>query len=252
MTEGQKRILISAFCLLAVAGVFVAVPSIPQDQAYHRFAEQRALLGVPHFGDVVSNILFLVIGLWGLGVIFATDPGRAFAARRWVLPYAVFFAGFALVGIGSAYYHWAPSDATLVWDRLPMTIAFMGLADAVLADRLGVRIGQRALLPLLVIGVGSVVVWNVTGDLRLYGLIQFLPMVVLPLICLLFPSHGGLRGRALILLAAAYGLAKVLEHLDADIWEASAAVVSGHTLKHIAAAVAGVFVVRFIAAPKPA
>ena len=252
MTGGQKRILVSAFCLLAVAATFAAVPPIPQDQAYHQFAEQRQLLGVPHFGDVVSNVAFTVIGVWGLWVLAATASGKAFAARIWALPYAVFLAGFALVGLGSAYYHWAPTDETLLWDRLPMTIAFMGLAGAVIADRLGTGLAKRALLPLLLAGVGSVIVWRFTGDLRLYGLIQFLPMAVLPLLCLLFPSQGGLHGRALILLAAFYGLAKALEYFDVAVWTATSALISGHTLKHLAAAAAGIFVVRFIATVKRA
>ena len=36
------------------------LPPIAQDPLYHAFADQRALLGVPHFWNVVSNLPFVL------------------------------------------------------------------------------------------------------------------------------------------------------------------------------------------------
>jgi len=158
-------------------------------------------------------------------------------------PFLAVFIGVFSTAYGSAYYHWAPANGTLIWDRLPMTIAFMGLFTMVLADRVDAR-WTKALLPLLLVGVTSVWYWGWTeaqgaGDLRLYALVQFLPMLLIPLILILYRAPRRDFG-CYIGLICCYGLAKLLEYFDVSVFELTA-MVSGHTLKHLAAAMATLF-----------
>ena len=118
-----------------------------------------------------------------------------FVERSDAWPYLVFFVGVALVSVGSAYYHWAPSNDRLLWDRLPMSIAFMAFCSAIIADRIDAKAGNVWLLPVLIgLGLASLVYWNWTkslgrGDLRFYGFVQFYPMIAIPAVCLLFPEY---------------------------------------------------------------
>ena len=135
-------------------------PAIAQDPAYHVMADRRPLLGIPNALNVLSNIPFAVAGVLGLLAVFSPRPGaRPFSDpwERW--PYAALFAGTALTTAGSAYYHLAPDNARLVWDRLPMTVGFMGLLTAVVAERASLTLGRRLFVPLLVFGAGSVAYW---------------------------------------------------------------------------------------------
>lgn len=211
---------------------------IAQPADYHAFADQRALGWLPNAGNVLSNLGFLLVG--GVGIARAWQP----TAEHWgpmLSAYRVFFAAALLIGIGSAYYHVAPDNRSLVWDRLPMTLAFMALFCAVLGERVDARLGRRLLLPALLLGLASVLWWAVgdlhgQGDLRAYLLVQFLPMLLLPLLLLLFPDRHGDGGRfgALILL---YVLAKAFELSD-GWWLQWGGLISGHSLKHLAAAAA--------------
>ena len=145
-----------------IVGVFLHSP-IPQDQAYHHFADRRALLGIPNCLDVLSNVAFLIVGLLGLVFLFcsdATGPGKPFLSRSERWPYAVFFLGVTLTAFGSAYYHLAPQNSRLVWDRLPMTIGFTAFLAAMIAERISVKAGLRMLFPLIAIGLASVVYWE--------------------------------------------------------------------------------------------
>lgn len=225
------------------AGAMLAVDPIPQDATYHLFADARAFLGVPNFANVVSNAGFAVVGVMGLLWILRRGA-RLFPDRSHARPYRLFFVGVGLVSLGSAYYHWAPSNETLLWDRLPMAVAFMSLSSAVVADRVHARAGNGWLLALLVaLGLASLLHWHWTesigrGDLRLYALVQFYPMLAIPVICLLFPERHYTAGRYIAWIIGWYGLSKLLEFLDHEVFALSSHLVSGHTLKHIAAAVA--------------
>jgi hypothetical protein len=156
--------------------------------------------------------------------------------------------------MGSAYYHAAPDNARLFWDRLPMTVAFMALFSAFIADRINQRIGVQWLLPILVVaGIASVFYWDWSesvgrGDLRFYFLVQFYPIVALPVICWLFPKGRYTSGRYLAWLIAWYAVAKGLELFDVQVFALLGGTVSGHTLKHLASAVATLVVVRMLAA----
>ena len=221
-------------------------PLVPQDPSYHDFADKRTFLGVPNFLNVISNLPFLVGGVWGLLVVIRPKSGLSFltSSERW--PYAVFFLGMALTFFGSSYYHLHPTNASLVWDRLPMTLGFMGILSAAVAERISMRAGIL-LLPLLVIaGVLSVLYWSSTesqghGDLRPYFIVQFGSLLILLVVLILFRSRYT-QSRWLALALALYVAAKLLESFDPRIY-AVGHVVSGHTLKHLAAATAGCFIV---------
>jgi hypothetical protein len=246
-------VLVLAGLAVGAAVLFLAVPPLPQDPAYHRFADQRTLLGVPHCLNVVSNLAFLAVGVSGLCFVLSRRSARPDGpfqtpSERW--PYALFFLGVGLAGFGSTYYHLAPDNDRLLWDRLPMALAFMALFSAVVAERVGVRVGLRLLGPLIVAGLASVLYWHRTeslgrGDLRPYYLVQFYPLLVLPLLLVLFPPRY--TGTAyLIGVLGWYVLAKVCEHpLDGPIYSLGNAV-SGHTLKHLAAAVAAGWVLLML------
>lgn len=213
---------------------------IPQDPGYHAFADTRAFLGVPNFWNVATNLPFLFVGLWGL------LRSRLVAAQL-ATHYRVYCGAVALVAFGSAWYHLAPSNASLVWDRLPMTVAFMSLFSALIADRISWFVGRALLWPLVVAGIASIAWWirgeaAGHGDLRAYGLVQFLPMLLTPMILLMW-REGSIAERPLWLGFGAYALAKLAEHFDAAI-HAGGSLLGGHGLKHLAAAAATWWVAR--------
>lgn len=168
------------------------------------------------------------------------------------LPYVVYFISVALVALGSAYYHWAPSNDRLLWDRLPMSIAFMAFVSAIVADRIDRKAGNIWLLPLLVaLGLLSLVYWHWTeamghDDLRFYAFAQFYPIVMLPFVFWLFPKHHYTASSYIIWMITWYGLSKILEHFDKEVFDVLGNTISGHTLKHLAAAVAAFVVLRML------
>ena len=202
-----------------------------QNPLYHDFADQRTLLGIPHALNVLSNITFCLVGVWGI----ALTRNNLEIDTKLIRVYRFLFTGILLTGLGSAYYHWAPDNATLVWDSLPMTLGFMAFTSAVLMERYSWRSGYALLFPLLLLGIASVVYWHWSGDLRLYIAVQFGPILLLPLIIWKYPGPGT---KWLWLTLAFYTTAKVLEIVDQPVFLASDGMVSGHTLKHLAAAFA--------------
>ncbi len=220
------------------------ISPIPQDPSYHNFADLRPRFDIPNFGDVVSNIGFLIVGLLGLSITPGPKRNELFDRSSDAMPYIITFIGVTFVAFGSSYYHWAPGNETLLWDRLPMTIAFMSLFAAVIADRINRRAGLYILLPVLIAaGVLSVIYWNITeragqGDLRPYAIVQFFPIITILIILWLFPEHRYTDTRSLLYVIACYGTAKLLEAFDKEILELLGGIVSGHSLKHIASAIA--------------
>ena len=234
------------FTILCVVAAFV-VPPMAQPLDYHDFVDKRTWFGVANFMDVVSNVGFLIAGLVGLAVVSRRETRFEHAYER--CAYVVFFAGVLLTDVGSSYYHLAPDNERLFWDRLPMTIAFMSLIAAQVSERVNVRAGLYLLAPMLLVGAASVVYWRATeragaGNVMPYGILQGYSIVILLLMTVALSSRYS-RGRDLYWVFAWYVLAKVLEQLDQTIF-ALGHVVSGHTLKHLASGIAGLVVCRML------
>jgi hypothetical protein len=235
----------------------VLAPRIAQPESYHDFADRREWMGIPNFGDVFSNLPFALIGAWGLWFLLRRSPqesGGIFLDSRERRPYVLVATGILLTALGSAHYHWAPDNARLVWDRLPMTIAFMGVVSAMIAERISIRLGLWLLPPLLLIGISSVVQWHLSemrgdGDLRFYAAVQGYGVLV-PLLVLFLPARYT-RTSDLAVVAGWYIVAKLLETFDKQIFAASGHFVSGHTLKHLAAAMAAYWLLRMVQKRRP-
>ncbi|KAJ6947710.1 hypothetical protein NC651_002167 [Populus alba x Populus x berolinensis] len=226
--------------------LMVVTPAIPQSQEYHNFADQRDLFfGIPNTLNVVSNFPFLVIGVIGLVLCHYRNyfqlrlPGEVWG-------WTCFFVGVAAVAFGSGYYHLKPDDDRLVWDRLPMTIAFTSIVAIFILERIDERKGTVSIIPLLLAGVISIAYWRFFDDLRPYAVVQFVPCIAIPIMAILLPP---MYTHSLYWLWAAgfYLLAKVEEAADKPIYKWTHHIVSGHTLKHLCAAMVPVFLTLMLA-----
>jgi len=214
-------------------------PPIPQPTGYHNFADQREILGFPHFWNVVSNLPFAIVGLAGCAFLLRPTTRTSRLWERWA--YFVFFLGEFLTCFGSAYYHAAPNNDTLVWDRLVFSLLLTSFFTIVVIEFVNPRAGRLMLAPVVLTGLFSVLFWHGTelvgrGDLRLYIVVQFYPVLAVPFIIALFRSRHRLGG-LLLLTWVLYGVAKICEVLDIQIYELTG-FWSGHTFKHFIAAAA--------------
>lgn len=236
------RLLKIVFVVVLVFGAVALVlnlPPVAQDQLYHNFADKRSLCGVANFFDVISNGLFIVFGGMGLYSVFQKRANPLMPVEKWL--WAIFFLGAFAVGVGSGYYHLNPNNSTLVWDRIPMTISFMSFFAIVIMHYINVKLAAVLAPLLLAVGIGSVWFWNYTeslgrGDLRPYILVQFLPLIMIPCILWLSPTKKS-SARYIWFTLSWYFFAKVLEHFDKELFTLLGHVVSGHSLKHLAAAI---------------
>ena len=249
MTSRSKAPLLLIGAAVVVAFVAILLPPIPQPLSYHNFADHRAWLGIPNFGDVTSNLPFAIVGLWGLLIL----PRVYFIDSRERLPYTVMFAGLILTAFGSSYYHLAPDNARLVWDRIPIMIVFMALLAAVISERVSVSAGLALFPALEFAGIASVLVWRAGelkghGDLRFYAAVQVYAILILLLALLLPPKYT--RGSDFAVVVGFYALAKLLEESDRQVFSIGH-IVSGHTLKHLAAAAAGYWILRMLNKREP-
>ena len=235
----KLNVLLGTIIFVFIGTIFV--PAIPQDVAYHQFADQREIWSIPNFWNVITNAPFFFIGLIGIGVVqFRKMPGGLAEIR---LGYSMFFVGMAGVALGSSYYHLNPSNETLFWDRLPMTIAFMAFCSVIVSENLSIELGSRLLWPLVCIGFLSVIYWTYTeglgrGDLRFYALVQFLPALLIPMILLMFKSAFA-SNRYIWAMLGSYVLAKIAEALDGPIFDVLG-YLSGHSIKHLIASAGGI------------
>jgi hypothetical protein len=209
MTMNTRTLLLIGLTLLAVA-LALFLPAVPQPIAHHDFAHKREAYGIENFVDVGSNLTFALAG--GAGLMLVLRPRSCFAssAQRW--PYLIFCIGVLLTAAGSCYYHLKPNNETLFWDRLPMTIAFMALISAQIVDRVDARAGLLALVPMLLIGVGTVVYWIITerqgrGNVMPYVVLQAYAVMVLLKLAAMHPSRYT-HGAAIYAVFAGYLLAK--------------------------------------------
>ena len=241
----QGKLKVLALLATLVASALFAYGFIGQDPAYHNFADGRGFAGIPNFGDVLSNVPFLVVGILGL-----IRTRHDVTSRSRQVYWYTFFAGVALVALGSGYYHTDPNDSTLLWDRLPMTIAFMALFTLVIEERVSALAARRLFPVLITVGFASVLIWRFgSGDLRLYGFVQFFPILAIPFLVWTSPTNA--RSTRLLWYAlGAYAAAKALEATDVVIFD-HLRIASGHTLKHLAAALATWFLYCMMRSQSP-
>ena len=230
----------------ALAGLAWLLPRIPQPLQYHDFADRRACFGVANCFDTASNALFVLAGLAGLYFLSSMAGRRAFIDAREAIPYRLFFIVAILVGLGSGYYHLAPDNGRLLWDRAAISLALMSLFAALLCERVSITAGLRLLPLLYAAGLGSVAWWgwseaHGSGDLRAYGLVQLYPMLLMPLLLWLYPPRYS-GDKDILAVIGLYLLALLCDLTDHRI-AALTGFVSGHTVKHIVAALAMYWVV---------
>ncbi len=228
--------------VLLVAAALVHGP-IAQPAGYHDFADQNVVFGIPHFADVISNLGFALVAVWGWLKLAPASrdpdlrPGRA--------GYRLFLIGLLLTAFGSSWYHLAPDNASLVWDRLPIALACGGLLAGVWGDvrhkDSGALAAWLALVAILSVGWWYFTELSGAGDLRPYLLLQGLPILLIPLWQWIYKAPAADRlafGGALAL----YVVAKFAELGDHQIAAALGAV-TGHTLKHLLATAAAAMIV---------
>ncbi len=236
--------------LTALVGItFLLMPAVAQLPDYVNYIDTRTLLGIANFWNVISNILFLGVG--GFGVCLLRHRSRLFFHHpQEKIPYFIFFSGVFFIGIGSAFYHLDPNNYRLMWDRLPIVLSLMALLCAFLAERINLRVGLYALTPLILFALATVVYWynsELAGssDLRFYIFAQVYPLLAIAFILTVFTSSY--TGSQFIWLGLiAFILAKVAEYYDSAIYQALHYTISGHTLKHLLAGLAGYFILLYL------
>lgn len=236
MPADNRLNILLAIIVTAIIVIFSLDP-IAQDPAYHNFADQRRIFTIANFFNVLSNLPFVIIGIMGIRLVVLRQASGGLAELQAM--YLTFFVGVFLTGFGSAYYHYQPDNQTLLWDRLPITIAFMALFSAIVGEYISIQLAWKLFVPLLISGITSVIYWYVTelnghGDLRAYVLVQFLPILLIPLILWLFNSTRDNR-KYLWGVIGIYAISKLMELFDARLYSIIG-LLSGHSLKHLTAA----------------
>lgn len=236
LPKSKLKLLLVVVSLVCIIAVFFLKP-IFQDISFHQFADSRKFFSIENFWNVVSNLFFLVIGVAGVQQL---RLNKLILAKEIKAAYYIFFIAVMLVAVGSAWYHYHPGNDTLVWDRLPMTMAFMSLLSIALVEFVSVTVGRIGLIPFLLAGIGSIAWWQYGelhhhGDLRPYALVQFLPIILLTLLFLFGEPVFNRWGY--IALFVCYLLAKLAEHFDLAIYNLTSGLIAGHLIKHIITAV---------------
>ena len=223
--QAREKYLIGALMVLGLAAVLAPALSAAAWHIPH-FVDSRAWLGVPNAGDVLSNLAFLAMGVWGLE--------RLRARHDWPVGASWFFVGLILTCLGSTFYHLAPDEPQrLVADRLGMAVAFAGCLGIAVSERISLRAGE-AVLVLMMIG-GLLAAWVARENLTPWVVVQFGGMALAVALALTRPRPGAL-GVPLGGVIVFYVLAKLFELGDETVFEATGHIISGHTLKHLAAA----------------
>ena len=244
MVLNSNKKILALFALFVVLFMCtILLPPIPVSEEYHQFADSRSCLGIPNFGDVISNMFFLMFGVMGLVTVAGKSGKKLFLEKYHSWPYLSFFCVVVVISFGSTYYHLNPSNERLYLDRAPILIGFLCLFAAFTADRVDQRGTIFVFFPfLLAIGVGALF-WDLRqmstgGDLRFYGLLQVYTFITLPLVCWLFPNCRYTSNYHMYLILGWYALAKFCELYDKLIFESLAGLISGHTVKHAVASLA--------------
>lgn len=248
----QQKLWILSASSIVVFLLAVLLPPIAQPSHYHDFADQKLLFGIPSFFNVVSNLTISLSGIAGLWVVWRASQSieqRSFIHKTECWPYLIFFLMVVATGVGSAYYHWSPDNETLLWDRLPIAMGVTALLAAVLVERVSLRVGLWSLPLLVVLGAVSVMYWYWTeqqgaGNLNYYIVVQFYSLLLILVLGWIFPSKYT-RGGDLNKVIGLYALAKVAETFDQGIYSLGH-MISGHTIKHLMAALAIYLIVRML------
>lgn len=242
LTRSETALVVALIMAIALACLG---PAVAQYANYHAFADQRTLWGLPFAMDVLSNLPFALLGAWGLLRLrsMRTPPGRrtgfvALVPRDAQRPLAqLFFGGLVMTALCSGYYHLQPNDVGLAIDRMGMLAAFAGLMGLAAADRISAWAGQWTAGAVLALGPVAVGTWAITGNLLPWSILQGGGMLLILCLAVRRPLIGA-WGVPLAAVIAWYVLAKLLELGDHHILAWTDGLVSGHTLKHLAAAMA--------------
>ena len=240
-----RLLILCALAFGAALIVFIAVPFFPQDPAYHHFADARPVGPIPNGWNVLSNALLIPAGIYGLLAM----RRAAFVDRTSRAAAIVVFGGVILTAFGSAYYHWSPTNDTLVWDRLGIAITLGGFLALLIADRIGRPDTPALPVILAIVAVATVILWCVTGDLRAYGIAQFFPFAAAIVMYAFFPGRYS-HGWFIWIILGGYAVAKLCEDRDPAIYSALG-FVSGHTLKHVAAAATAALIAWWVVRRRP-
>lgn len=233
-TDTKTPIILLLVSVATVLAVFSFLPAIPQDPCYHHFANDTMLVSIPNFYNVISNLGFVISGMVGLVVL---KKHRIKSPMVWLL-----FIGMLLTGFGSAYYHYNPNNQTLVWDRLPMTLVFSSFFAELYAQYFNYKHALCIWLFTICVGIVSIAYWYDTekmahGDLRLYAIVQFLPMLLISIMCIGSYNKNKIIHLPLLATFVCYLAAKMFEHFDHTIF-AQTHLIGGHFMKHVCASFA--------------
>ncbi len=238
----QLEIGLAIACLVLLA-VGAWGPSVDQPDHYHAFADQRRLLGVPNWMDVLSNLAFAGFGMVGLRRVRQIPPDRLSRVQHNLAQ--LFFFGLVATALLSGWYHLQPDNEGLALDRYGMTIAFAGLLGLTTSTRVSERAGQWLALAVLVCGAWSIQTWSALGNVLPWAILQYGGMALILGLASMPPRMGALSVSWLTVLLI-YTLAKLLEHADQSVFEFTHGLVSGHTLKHLVASCAALPVLAAI------
>jgi len=240
--EGAARVQKQVWILIGAVAAFygllrLSFGPLPQDSSYHQLADTRMYLGiVPNAGDVLTNLAILAAGLLGLALRtrMTVAPEERAAVNMLV-------AASILTALGSAYYHWAPANATLVWDRIPITMVLMAILALVMADRVHPLFAHHALWPFTALGTASAILWGLSeamgqGDLLLYLIVRIGAGAAIVLMLVLRQArHTGTRW--LVAALACEIIMAGFERFDHEVFRSTGEFVSGHNVKHVMAGI---------------
>jgi hypothetical protein len=244
-TSHEYKLLLLQGSLIALFLIMlIFCNTIPQRKAYHNFVDKRALCGICNFCDVISNVPFLIVGAYGIWAIGQLSESN-FLSSGERFAWCLFFLGTFFVGFGSGYYHLCPNNDRLFWDRMPMCISFAGF-NLALVEVLGIYEPSpfwqlTALFSCLL----SCYYWRLYDDLRFYLIIQFYPMAVaIPVFLAVEPRCTHMK--YIYFTYSAYLFAKLTEFYDRGVFRLTMEIISGHSVKHLAAAFGILALVPFL------
>jgi len=245
-TRHAEIALAAAVLLLTLLAALL--PAIPLPAGYHNFADQRTWLGLPHAMDVLTNLPFTAMAVWGLVRLRRLPAGCVSAAQRALT--GVFCGGLMLTTLCSSFYHWAPDNAGLCIDRLGMSLAFAGLLGLAAADRISDRAGLALSVFVAIAAPAYALIADWAGNMTPWAVLQGAGLALLTALALRRPRDGALAF-SISALIALYLLAKLLELADHPVFALTQGWISGHSAKHVAAALAAWPVVRALHAYGP-